>query len=172
MEIRPETAADHAAIRGILTAAFETEGEADLVEALRREADPVLGLVAEDGGEVLGHIFFSPVTLPGHPSHPSHPDLKILGLAPMAVAPGQQRQGIGSALVRAGLQGCRALGAAAVVVLGHPEYYPRFGFQPATAFDLASEYDAPEAFFALELEEGALADVSGTVQFHPAFEEV
>ncbi len=93
-----------------------------------------------------------------------------MGLAPMAVIPSCQRNGIGSALVRAGLDQCRQLGYGAVVVLGHPEYYPRFGFTPAGQFGLRSEYDVPEeVFVALELDAGFLSGASGTVKYDPAF---
>jgi putative acetyltransferase len=91
----------------------------------------------------------------------------------MAVGPARQRAGIGSALVRAGLERCKLLDAAAVVVLGHPAYYPRFGFVPAAAFGLACEYDVPaEAFMALELRPGALRGAAGTLRYHAAFAEV
>jgi putative acetyltransferase len=91
----------------------------------------------------------------------------------MAVLPAQQGRGIGSALVRTGLERCRALGFRIVVVLGHPRYYPRFGFQPADAFGLSCEYDSPpEAFMALEIEAGALTGLKGTVRYHPAFGQV
>ena len=96
-----------------------------------------------------------------------------LGLAPMAVAPEYQQQGIGSALVRSGLEHCRAAGYKAVIVLGHPRYYPRFGFVPASHFNIRSQYDAPdEAFMALELEPGALGEIGGVVKYHPLFDQV
>lgn len=96
-----------------------------------------------------------------------------MGLAPMAVRPGHQGKGIGSALVRAGLQACTDLGANAVIVLGHPEYYPRFGFLPSSRFRLDSEYDVPdEVFLALELEPGALSALSGRVLYHEAFKSL
>ena len=171
MLIRPEATTDHAAVRAIHTAAFETPAEARLVDALRARARPLVSLVAVAGDlvhdPVVGHILFSPVTLT------DHPDLQLLGLAPMAVAPGSQRQGIGSALVREGLEACRRLGTGAVVVLGHPEYYPRFGFEPSVRFGIDSEYDVPpEVFMALELRTGYLQDVSGTVRYHEAFQEL
>jgi putative acetyltransferase len=128
VQIRAETDADHAAIHAVNAAAFPTAAEADLVDALRQQARPLISLVAEQDGVIVGHILFSPVTLD------SQPDLRIMGLAPMAVAPEHQRSGIGSALVRAGLEQCRQLGYQAVVVLGHPEYYPRFGFVPSVRF--------------------------------------
>jgi len=129
--------------------------------------DPLISLVAEERGKVIGHIFFSPVSLDGRP------DLLIMGLAPMAVLPGHQHAGIGSALVRAGLDQCRLLPAAAVVVLGHPEFYPRFGFVPSTRFGIRSDYDVPEeVFMALELEPGCLDGLSGTIRYHDAFNAV
>jgi putative acetyltransferase len=99
-----------------------------------------------------------------------HPGLKILGLAPMAVLPSRQRGGIGSALVRDGLERCRLSGVQAVVVLGHAEYYPRFGFIPASRARLRCEYDVPDdVFMVCELEEGSLAGKAGTIRYHPAF---
>jgi putative acetyltransferase len=162
--IRAETDTDIPAIHALNVAAFPTSVEADLVDALRRQAHPIVSLVAERDGTVVGHILFSPVSLV------SMSDLRLMGLAPMAVAPAHQRGGIGSALVRAGLEQCRQLGFSAVVVLGHPEYYPRFGFQPAVRFGICSEYDVPEeVFMVLELVPGSLRGATGTVQYHPAF---
>ena len=168
VSVRPEAASDAAAIDAVHTQAFGQSGEAALVRALRREAQPYLGLVAEqadaDGaGRVVGHIAFSPVAIEGG-SPPA------LGLGPLAVAPPLQRLGIGSALLRAGLARCAAL-AKSVVVLGHADYYPRFGFRPAAPLGLRyrSEVFDP-SFFVLELEPGALAGISGHVRYHEAFE--
>ena len=163
MTVRPETPADAAAVRRVTVAAFGQPDEADLVDRIRARAPGYLALVAEDGGEVVGHIAFSAVRVDGAPG------LRAVGLAPMAVAPERQRGGVGSALVEAGLAACRAAGVEAVVVLGHPAYYPRFGFAPARAFGLRDEYGAPpEAFMALELVPGALAEAAGTVRYDPA----
>ena len=165
--IRAEAEIDGAAVRAVNTEAFETTAEADLVDALREGAQPVVSLVAEHDGRIVGHIMFSPVTLVGEP------ELKIMGLAPMAVASARQRKGIGSALVGAGLEQCTALGFGAVVVFGHPTYYPRFGFIPSTRWNFHCEYEAPpEAFMAIELQEGYLAGRAGTIRYHPAFAEV
>jgi putative acetyltransferase len=167
MLIRAEKAGDRDAVYAVNVSAFETASEAKLVDTLREQVQPVVSLVAEDNGEVIGHIVFSPVSLSGYPN------LKVMGLAPMAVAPRQQRRGIGSALVRAGLDQCRQLGFAAVVVLGHPEYYPRFGFSTASQFGIDSEYDVPdEVFVALELEPDALSGKTGRVKYHAAFSNI
>lgn len=167
MLIRTEEERDWAAVHALNASAFETPAEANLVNALRLQARPVVSLVAEDAGSVVGHILFSPVTLQGHAG------MRIMGLAPMAVAPPHQRHGIGSALVRAGLERCKALGAGAVVVLGHHEYYPRFGFSPSVRFGIGSEYEVPEeAFMVVELHPGFLRGASGTIQYHAAFKNV
>jgi len=167
IQIRPERQADVEAIRKVNRAAFETGAEADLVDALRAQADPFVSLVADDGRVVVGHISFSPVTLSGHE------DLLIMGLARKAVVPAEQRRGIGTSLVRAGLEQCWQLGYSAVVVVGHPGYYPRFGFVRASRFGIRCEYDVPdEAFMAHELSPAALAGKSGTIRYHPAFASV
>ena len=167
MPIRAEKECDREAVRAVNISAFETTSEADLVDALRQQVQPVISLVAEENGEVVGHILFSPVSLSGHPN------FKVMGLAPMAVAPSHQKKGAGSALVQAGLEQCTQLGFVAVVVLGHPEYYPRFGFSPASQFGIESEYDVPdEVFMAMELRPEALSGKTGGVRYHSAFSNV
>jgi putative acetyltransferase len=164
MRVRPETDADRAAVRAVNEAAFETPAEADLVEALRGSGVSLVSLVAEADGEIIGHILFSPVSLS------DHVNLNLMGLGPMAVVPDRQRKGVGSALVRQGLMCCKDLGARAVVVVGHPEYYPRFGFAPASRYALRCEYDVPDdVFMVAELEAGALNGASGVVRYHDAF---
>lgn len=164
-DIRPERAEDVAAVRRINEAAFDRPDEADLVDRLRERVPSYLALVAVLDGEVVGHIAFTPVTL-----DPARPGLDVRGLAPMAVLPRYQRAGVGSALVQAGLDACRRDGADGVVVLGHPDYYPRFGFEPAAAFGLASEYDVPpEAFMVQALRPGALGGVDGLVRYDAVF---
>lgn len=164
MHVRAERPDDRKSIYDINAAAFGREDEAKLVDALREHALPFLSMVAENDGVILGHIVFTPVLVT------EHTDLKMMGLGPVAVTPKRQRSGIGSLLVRTGLEACKSLGFGAVVVLGHPEYYPRFGFIPASRFGLDSEFDAPdEAFMALELDSGYLEDRSGTVIYHGAF---
>ena len=167
MRIRAEAKGDRAAVRAINAEAFERQAEADLVDALRDQAEPIVSLIAEQEGKIVGHIMFSPVVLIGHP------ELEIMGLAPMAIAATHQRRGIGAALVRAGVEQCTALGFGAVVVLGHPTYYPRFGFVPTTRWNIRCEYEAPpEAFMAIELQAGYLDGKAGTIRYHPAFADV
>jgi len=168
IEIRPETPADFAAVREVNELAFEQPAEAGLVDALRVAAYPTISLVAVDDGHVVGHILFSPVTIEG-----SGGVSTAMGLAPMAVRPERQNAGIGSALVRAGLAACAALGENVVVVLGHPHYYPRFGFVPAATKGLSCEYPAPaDVFMVTELAPGALRGRTGLVKYHAEFARV
>lgn len=167
MLIRPEEPRDYPSVYTINVSAFETDAEARLVEALRKEAHPLISLVAEEMGAIVGHILFSPVTLSGYP------ELKITGLGPMAVALEKQHRGIGSALVRAGLEKCQASGYGAVVVLGHTWFYPRFGFLPSIRYGIKCEYDVPkDVFMVLEIIPGYLRGAVGTLRYHPAFTHV
>jgi putative acetyltransferase len=162
--LRPETPADAPGVRRVNEEAFGQPDEAEIVDRLRARAEGYLALVAVEGNEVVGHIAFSRVTL-----DPPRPELSLLGLAPMAVLPDRQGEGVGSALVREGLAACREAGADAVFVLGHPGYYPRFGFTPAAQHGIRDEYGAPpEAFLVLELRPGALEGVRGTARYDPA----
>jgi len=172
VNIREETPADHAAVRNINERAFDRAGEADLVDALRKAAHPYLSLVAEltteTDRQLVGHIFFSPVVIESETE-----SFAAIGLAPMAVLPEFQNQAIGSSLVRQGLKDCMRLGHHVVVVLGHPEFYPRFGFVPAATKGLRSEYSVPdEVFMVAELGPNALAGRQGLVKYHPAFGKV
>lgn len=167
MRVRTEEESDWAAVHAVNEAAFGSPAEADLVDALRAQAHPTISLVAEVSGAIVGHIMFSPVALTGHPG------LRMMGLGPMAVVPEHQRKGIGSALVRAGLKRCEDLGCEAVVVVGHAEYYPRFGFVPAVTRAISCRWNVPEeAFMVSELRPGALRDASGRVEYHEAFSRV
>lgn len=167
MLIRNEEEKDLAAVDVVNASAFKSPAEARLVDTLRKEACPIVSLVAVENKAVVGHIMFSPVLLTDHPG------LKIMGLAPVAVLPANQGKGIGSALVRIGLERCKDFGFGAVVVLGHPEYYPRFGFLPSSRFGIGCEYDVPEeAFMVVELQLGYLRGSSGTIKYHAAFKNV
>ena len=165
MDIRSEKPEDLEAVRNVNIAAFGRENEANLVDSLRGSAS-TFSLVAVQSDRIVGHIFFSPVVVEGKCSK----NLSILGLAPVAVLPNYQRQGIGTLLIREGLKECGRSGFQAVVVLGHPHFYSRFGFIPASRKGLGCEYDVPdEAFMVLELESGALQDCSGTVKYRSEF---
>ena len=167
MIIRRERIEDIASIHDVNERAFGRAGEANLVDALREQATPFISIVAEGDGRIVGHISFSPVTI----EHADGSTVAAIGLAPMAVAPERQNEGIGSQLVRFGLDECRRTGFGAVVVLGHPEYYPRFGFRPASVVGLRSEYDVPDpVFMVLELTPGL--DLSGVARYHAAFATV
>ena len=162
--IRPERPGDAPAIADINDRAFGGSDESKLVDAIRRSGQPVISLVAVIDGTPAGHILFSPVTI-------DVPDPPVaLGLAPMAVLPERQRQGVGSKLVEAGLSECRRRGCEVVIVLGHIEFYPRFGFRPARLLGLRTEYaDAGDAFMAIELKQGVLAGRTGLARYLPEF---
>lgn len=164
MDIRPEKPENVGEVRKVNIAAFDRENEANLVDRLRG-ISPSFSFVAVESDRVVGHIFFSPVVVEGECFNK-----RILGLAPVAVLPDYQRQGIGSLLIRESLKECARSGFHAVVVLGHPDFYPRFGFVPASSKNLRCEYDVPdEAFMVLELEKGILLDCSGTVKYRSEF---
>ena len=150
-------------------AAFGRPGEAKLVARLRQEARPCVSLVAEAAGRVIGHVFFSPVTIES--ARPIVPTAG--GLAPVAVLPDEQGRGAGGALIRAGIEASRALGWRLLFVLGNPVYYGRFGFQLAAPHGLHYESHAFDtAFQVQELAPGALAGVTGFVRYPAAFAEV
>jgi putative acetyltransferase len=160
---RPETADDVSAIREVNLAAFPTAEEADLVEALRASDAWIEGLsiVTEDpDGALVGHALLTRCHVDGAPA---------LALAPCAVLPRRQRSGAGSAAIRAGLEAARAKGENLILVLGHPEYYPRFGFTPASGFGIRASFDVPdEALMALALDPDAEAP-RGTIAYPAPF---
>lgn len=163
VEIREEKREDLGAVRRVNADAFGQPDEAALVDKLRERCDDYLSLVAVDGDEVVGHILFTPATIG---------EAQGMGLAPMAVAPARQRHGIGSKLVRAGLVELAERRCPFVIVLGHPEYYPRFGFERASAHGIRCEWDVPdEAFMILVIDEAAMAGVSGLARYRPEFSE-
>lgn len=165
--IRSESPEDYAAVYRVNVLAFGQENEAALVDRLRA-VHPHISLVAVEENQVVGHIFFSPVSVESEDAN-----FMALGLAPMAVLPGYQNQGIGSELVRRGLKECDRQGHDIVFVLGHPNYYPRFGFSPAKAKGMGCEYPVPdEVFMVVELKPGALNGRTGLVKYRPEFAEV
>jgi len=170
VRIRSEVPEDYDTIRALNDLAFGGPGEGLLIDALRRRDDfiPELSLVAVEKERIVGHILFSRIairTLEG--------TVPALALAPMAVVPDRQGHGIGSALVRHGLRECERLGHGLVVVLGHAEYYPRFGFVPAAPLGIRAPFDVADACFLVrELRSGARAGVGGTVEYPPEFDLV
>jgi len=167
--IRPERENDYTKIREVNDLAFGQENEGRLIEKLRQTEKfiPELSLVAERDDEVVGHILFYPVII-----RSSTAKFQTLSLGPMAVTPAYQRQGIGSQLVKEGLEAAKTLGHKSVIVVGHPEYYPRFGFKPASQWKIKAPFDVPdEAFLALELVKGELKGKSGTVEYPEEFNE-
>jgi len=167
MDIRVEQPDDIDNIRKVHLEAFEANTEASLVDALRSSGIELVSLVAEEDSEIVGHILFSPVLLDGHNN------IAIMGLAPMAVLPRWQRKGVGTHLVNEGLKACEHAGYTAVVVLGHPDYYPRFGFVPSVNYGIKSEYDVPpDVFMVKELQEGVLQGITGTAKYNQVFNEV
>ena len=161
--LRDEAPADYAAIRAVNLAAFGGAEEADLIEALRPEGAVLLSQVAVQDGQVVGHILFSRMFVDTDDG-----PIDAVALAPVAVLPAAQRTGIGSALIRSGLDALRRRGERIVIVVGHPAYYPRFGFSAALARPLDSPFPG-DAFMALELVPGALANVRGRVRYNKAF---
>jgi putative acetyltransferase len=167
LRIREENTGDQQAIQRVNMLAFAGSNEADLVDTLCAAGAVTLSLVAEQDG-IVGHILFSPVTI----ETPAGISAAV-GLAPMAVWQEWQRRGIGSRLVREGLAELRRRGHGVVVVLGHPDYYPRFGFEPASRFGLRWEGQYPdEAFMVVELVPGALSEAGGIVRYRPEFAAV
>jgi putative acetyltransferase len=162
--IRPEATTDHEAIRHVHQFAFCQDHEARIVNALRDEGYARVSLVAEVNGVVVGHILFSDL-----PILTDNDTIWALSLAPMAVLPEYQKQGIGSALVRKGLEVCRDQGHRIVIVLGHPSFYPRFGFSAKLAEPLSSPFGGRDSWMALELVPGALEGIHGWVRYPPPF---
>lgn len=165
MLIRPESSADHDAIAQLNRAAFESDAEAKLVDALRDGRFLDLSLVGEIDGQIVGHICFSPALIRG-----TSAIWQATSLAPMAVLPEHQRQGLGSELVQAGLSACRRDGHRISIVLGHPDFYPRFGFSAELARPLLSPFGSGESWMAAELLPNSLRHVRGRVEYAPPFD--
>jgi putative acetyltransferase len=163
--IRPETSADHEAIGHVNRLAFGQDAEARLVDALRDGGYFRASLVADKDGQVVGHVLFSHLPIVTEAG-----TVPALALAPLAVLPEVQNQGIGSALVRRGMEVCKEQRHRIVIVVGHPPFYQRFGFSSKLAAKLESPYSGRESFMAVELVPGALDGVTGRVQYPPPFE--
>jgi len=161
--IRPETTEDHTGIRRVHEAAFTRGIEADLVDRLRAGSKAVIALVAEDEGQVVGHILFTPLTL-----EPLAGTVG-LGLGPLAVLPDHEKHGVGRRLVQNGLAAARKWGAAFVSVLGDPDYYGRFGFEAASGHELRNEFGANEHFMVFELRNHGLPPRGTLIRYAPEF---
>jgi len=189
--IRPEQPEDIAAIRKVNEIAFEQSAEAEIVDRLRQSEADIVSLVAVKDEQIVGHILFSPMTIKGDvsvggmatrslampnnnkqtASNKSSAKLAAMGLAPMAVLPEYQRQGIGSKLIETGLDELKKRHCPLVIVLGHPEYYPKFGFVPAGRIGLKCQWPVPEeAFMALLLDPDLLAPIHAVAKYRPEFD--
>jgi HAD superfamily hydrolase (TIGR01509 family) len=169
LALRPELPDDLPGIRQVEEAAFPHHTEADLVDLARKHGKATLSMIATQDGGILGHVLFTPVTF--DPPDPGERSGRGLGLGPIAVLPEHQRKGIGSRLMRAGLEHARRLDYGFVVLLGNPAFYSRFGFKPGRAFGLSSDYGDGDEFQVLELHPGALTGITGKVKYIPEFEE-
>lgn len=175
IEIREEGRGDREVIRRINEAAFGRREEADIIDKLCQSCSNLLSLVAVADELPVGHILFSPVTIETRAVSSDGPGEPILGmgLAPMAVLPEHQRAGIGSQLVREGLKRLRAASIPFVIVVGHPEYYPRFGFEPASRYGIQCQWEGvpDQAFMILVFHDTALRGVSGVARYRDEFDE-
>lgn len=171
ISIRQERAGDREAVYAVHTAAFGRKSEATLVDLLRNDQAfiPALSIVAHLGDQLVGHVLITEIEIVSE-------DGKVtpsLALAPIAVVPEFQQQGIGSRLIKVALDKARSLGYSSVIVLGHAAYYPKFGFVPAGKWQIKAPFEvADEVFMALELQPGGLAGISGTVRYSKPFENV
>ncbi len=168
ISIREEEPRDIPSVRALNEEVFESPAEADIVDALRVNCPGTLSLVAEERGRILGHILFSRVTVDRNGQ-----TIAGMGLAPMAVSPDRQGQGIGSHLVKSGIDILQDQNCPFIIVLGHPQYYPRFGFERASAHGLACQWeDVPdEAFMVMVLDPEAFDGVSGVVRYRDEFDQ-
>lgn len=162
IEIREEGPDDVAAVRALNRRAFGQDLEGDIVDALRSNGASVLSLVATRNGQVVGHILYSPVSVGG--------DVTGAALGPMSVLPEHQRQGIGSQLVETGNRRLKEAGCPFIILVGHPDFYPRFGFTPASSHGIVCEWEVPDdAFLLLVLDEARMRGVSGLARYRPEF---
>jgi putative acetyltransferase len=170
--VRRELPEDRETIRQIVESAFAGTAEADLVDQLRDAGKAIISLVATEDERLIGHILFSEVTLAPDGDDSNDTPLAAIGLAPLAVLPEFQNRSVGSLLTRAGLDECRKAGYQCAVVLGHPHYYPRFGFVPSVRYGIKSEFEvSDETFMVIELSENTLRNRSGIIRYQPEFNE-
>lgn len=168
--IRPETEKDYTCITRVNDLAFKRKAEGKLIEELRKldNFDSRLSFVAEVDEEIVGHLLFTTVAIDNNDM-----DHKTLTLAPMSILPEFQKRSVGKLMIIYGLQIAKEAGYGSVVVLGHPSYYPKLGFKPASKWNIKSPFPTPDnAFMAIELFPGSLDNVSGKVIFPSAFDEV
>jgi len=168
MIIRPETKEDMKSIHALNELAFGQPLEAEIVDKLRNNCDDLLSLVAEENEKIVGHIFFSPAEIEG-----PHGVIKGMGLAPIAVLPDIQRQGIGTLLINKGIEELKKLGSPFIIVLGHHDYYPRFGFEKASLYGIKCQYDnvPDDAFMILWLDKSKAGHISGLAKYREEFNE-
>jgi putative acetyltransferase len=165
--IRGEQPEDAQAVREVYIGAFGQELEADLVDQLRQGCGELLALVAVMEGRIVGHILFSPAVIEGQEQ-----TVRGMALAPMAVLPEYQRQGIGSQLVHAGIEALKQVDCVFIILVGHPTYYPRFGFEAASWYGIRSEWEVPDdACMVLVLNESQKSGLSGVAKYRPEFSE-
>ena len=166
--IREEMKEDYDAIQTVNDRAFGTPEEGRIINKLREVCVDTLSLVAVSNEKIVGHIFFSPVTI-------DNEDEQIIGmgLAPMAVLPEFQNQGIGSMLVIEGLRRIKETNCPFIIVIGHIHYYPRFGFERASKHKLKCQWDGipDEAFMIMVLNKSALTGISGVARYRSEFDE-
>ncbi|MBN1255983.1 MAG: N-acetyltransferase [Deltaproteobacteria bacterium] len=166
--IREEQPGDVQGVREVYIHAFDQPLEADLVDQLRQRSDDLLALVAEMEDRIVGHILFSPAVIERRKQ-----TVQGMVLAPMAVLPEYQRQGIGSQLVQAGIEALKQVECPFIILVGHPGYYPRFGFEPASHYGIRSEWAVPDdSFMVLVLDEQKRNALSGVAKYRPEFTEV
>jgi putative acetyltransferase len=166
--VRKEKPEDIKQIYSVNEQAFGVSTEAGIVDTIRENCPDTLSLVAEDDGEIVGHVFFSPAEIEW-----SGKIIRGMGLAPMAVRPDRQRQGIGSQLVKAGLEILEEQGCSYVIVLGHPGFYTKFGFEPASKYGLTCQWEGvpDEAFMVIAMELSSLLGVKGVAKYRDEFDE-
>jgi putative acetyltransferase len=165
IEIREERSDDVPAVRDLNRRAFGQGQESNIVDALRGNGAALLSVVATVNGRVVGHIMYSPAIIAGN--------VTGAALGPMAVLPAYQRQGIGSKLIEAGNRKLKDAGCPFILVVGHADYYPRFGFRPASEHGIKCEWEVPdEVFMLLVLDEAKMKDVSGLAKYRHEFSSV